>query len=497
MHYDDLMQAEQRAIKGKKGIQNKEREAPTHHINDISQSAPKSKQFLPFLQRAGKAHAMVEFVMSGHRLKLTIPKEGVTIAFSLSGVRCPQGGRGDAPGEPFAAEALRFVRHRCLQREVEIEVETVDKTGTFLGSVTMNGGRFNLGVELLRAGLGSLHPMFQPDRHAGGEELQSAQDAAKQARACMWKDWSPEAEAAKAAAAAAAQAAASGQTAENAGPAEVATLGVTEVISGCRFFVQRAEGSRADWLFQQLQDLTPAAETPNFEPKRGALVAGKFTGDDCWYRAVITENPRNASAAGLKVFYCDFGNGEALPMSRMRPLDPSLVSLPALAHLCTLSFLKVPDLAEDYGYQAAQCLGHIAGGRALCARIDQRQRGPTPDAWEHDATPEWHVTLGVNPSSQPAGGENSKDGGDGDGGGDDDKSKKDGDEAEPSVNEQMVAEGLARVEKWAARKPAAAALLEVQETARKQRLGIWEYGDVDSDDDEPAPKAPGAWGRRR
>lgn len=203
MHYDDLMQAEQRAIKGKKGIQNKDREAPTHHVNDISQSAPKSKQFLPFLQRAGKAQGMVEFVMSGHRLKLTIPKEGVTIAFSLSGVRCPQGARGDAPGEPFAADALRFVRHRCMQREVEIEVETVDKTGTFLGSVTMNGGRFNLGVELLRAGMGSLHPMFQPDRHAGGEELKDAQEAAKQARAGMWKDWSPEAEAAKEAAAAA------------------------------------------------------------------------------------------------------------------------------------------------------------------------------------------------------------------------------------------------------------------------------------------------------
>jgi hypothetical protein len=52
-----------------------EREAPTHHINDISGNAGKAKQFLPFLQRAGKSVALVEFVMSGHRLKLTIPKE--------------------------------------------------------------------------------------------------------------------------------------------------------------------------------------------------------------------------------------------------------------------------------------------------------------------------------------------------------------------------------------------------------------------------------------
>jgi hypothetical protein len=37
-----------------------------------------------------------------------------------------------------------------MQREVEIDVETVDKTGTFLGSITMNGGKFNLAGILLR-----------------------------------------------------------------------------------------------------------------------------------------------------------------------------------------------------------------------------------------------------------------------------------------------------------------------------------------------------------
>jgi staphylococcal nuclease domain-containing protein 1 len=62
----------------------------------------------------------------------------------------------------------------------------------------------------------------------------------------------------------------------------------------------------------------------------------------------------------------------------------------------------------------------------------------------------------------------------------------------PSVNETLVAEGLARVERTAK----SAALREAQERARTARAGMWEYGDVDSDDDEPIPK-PGAWGRRR
>ena len=117
LRYDDLMQAEQRAIKGKKGVQNKDKPAPVHHVNDISQNANKSKQFLPFLQRAGTSHAIVDYVLSGHRLKLSVPKEGALISFAIAGVRCPQ------RDEPGAAEALRFVRHRCAQRDCEIDVE--------------------------------------------------------------------------------------------------------------------------------------------------------------------------------------------------------------------------------------------------------------------------------------------------------------------------------------------------------------------------------------
>ena len=64
-----------------------------------------------------------------------------------------------------------------------------------------------------------------------------------------------------------------------------------------------------------------------------------------------------------------------------------------------------------------------------------------------------------------------------------------------SVNEILVSEGLARVEKRVTNLP----LAEAMETARHARAGMWEYGDVDSDDDEPegGGAKPGAWGRRR
>ena len=57
-------------------------------------------------------------------LQLYIPKEGVCIAFSPSGVRAPQRatqgqpGRPAAAAEPYSEESFTFTRYHCLQREV-------------------------------------------------------------------------------------------------------------------------------------------------------------------------------------------------------------------------------------------------------------------------------------------------------------------------------------------------------------------------------------------
>ena len=70
-HYESLMKAEASGKSNKKGLHNKNRELPAHHYNDVSVPgmASKAKQYLPFFQR-GKHSAVVEFVSSGHRLKV-------------------------------------------------------------------------------------------------------------------------------------------------------------------------------------------------------------------------------------------------------------------------------------------------------------------------------------------------------------------------------------------------------------------------------------------
>ena len=63
-----------------------------------------------------------------------------------------------------------------------------------------SGGRqtqTSLGIELLRHGLATLHGSYDPNRHANGADLVTAQDAAKHKRLGVWVDWSPEKEAAE------------------------------------------------------------------------------------------------------------------------------------------------------------------------------------------------------------------------------------------------------------------------------------------------------------
>lgn len=60
--------------------------------------------------------AVVEYVLSGHRYKIDIPKATCSIALSLSGVRCP--GR----GEPYSEEAIAFMRRKIMQRDVEVVI---------------------------------------------------------------------------------------------------------------------------------------------------------------------------------------------------------------------------------------------------------------------------------------------------------------------------------------------------------------------------------------
>ncbi|KAF9425874.1 hypothetical protein BGZ76_003048 [Entomortierella beljakovae] len=437
--YDQLLVAETKAKEEGKG-KHSEKEPPKYKWTDASENATKAKQFLPFLQRSGRTQAIVEFVASGSRFRLIIPKESSKLTFVLGGIRCPRSARN--PGEkaePFGAEALEFVSRRVQQREVEIEVESQDKTGGFIGTMWLNKTE-NVAAQLLSEGLATVHG-YSADQSKHSGLLYASERAAKEERKNIWANVDPEAVEEE-------------EEVDTSKPIkkEYLDVEVSEIVSGGNFFVQIIN-SQLQGLEKMMSELgihqKNATTSPeNWKPKNNELVSAKFTEDNCWYRAKVIRNV--AESKSVEVLYVDYGNSETVPLTRVRPLPPQFNSLPHQAHHAVLSYVKVPEIKDEYGLDAANRFRDLVSGRQLVGVVEQR---------EHNIM---HLTLYDPAISQ---------------------------DPDRSLNAEMVRDGLALINTKSryARHPSNQTLLtklkEATESAKRSRLNMFEYGDVTVDDD--------------
>jgi len=321
LHYEALLEAEEAARTAKKGM-HAGGEPPRSSITDLTtpDSRERAKRFLSSLQRHGRTRAVVQFVPNGTRFKLLIPKENCIVSFACIGIRCPQCARRDtgSGGEPFGEEAANFARHACMQRDVDIEVETVDKNGTFLGSLFLADKR-NYSVALLEEGLAK---RVQPaaDRSTCSAELGAAEESAKAASRNLWENYSAEAdEAANAAATAAALAEQEPIPDEQ---KQVVEIELTEIADGAHFYAHVAGDSNVSSLQTKLAascSKTGPADA-EFEPKPGQTCCARFTVDNEWYRAKVTSR----TGGEFTVFFVDYGNTDVVKRDRLKPLDPSM-----------------------------------------------------------------------------------------------------------------------------------------------------------------------------
>lgn len=429
--YDALLAAEEQARSARRGVHSGTDLPAPATLHDLSRDPGRARAYHSTLLRAGRLNAVVEYIISPGRLKLSIPKAGVQILFTMAGVRCPRA------SDPGAAEAIAFLRKHVLQREVGVNIETVSvKTGLFMGGLSypsLPGGAptANLAMDMVQAGLAFVHNTS--DGRAESHDLRAAETSARDKRLGLWAHHVDDE--------------ASGQDHADddaQGGSECVAVAVGDVRSGALFYIQR-RGDIADIEERIAQKGVPPVG--GFAPAVGALCLAQFSVDDRWYRARVV---RKLAHDMFQVLFVDYGNEEALPPARLAALDADLAAAPAAAQPARLAWLFVPTLEHDCGVEAAQLLSSLtAGGRALAARIESRDR----------ASGVVDVTL------TPA----------------------DGTDAE-SLNVAMLSEGLARISKRAAStargRCAAEELRPHQERARKLHKGMFVYGDVDSDEEE-------------
>ncbi|QCD89235.1 hypothetical protein DEO72_LG4g177 [Vigna unguiculata] len=256
-------------------------------------------------------------------------------------IQCP--GR----DEPYSDEAIALMRRKIMQRDVDIEVEIVDRTGTFLGSLWES--RINVAATLLE----------QAEQYAKRQETGGDQKIAS--------------------------------------------------------------------IQQQLAalNLKDAPVIGAFNPKRGDIV------------------------------FCYFHADKSC--SQLRPVDPFVSVAPGLAQLCSLAYIKIPNLEEDFGQEAAEYLSELTlnSGKEFRAKVEEKDTSGGKVKGQGTGTILVVILVVVD--------------------------------AEINVNAAMLQEGLARTEKrnrWdrKERQSGIDNLENFQEEAKSRRRGMWQYKDIQSDD---------------
>lgn len=451
--YDELLAAEEAAQQEQKGMWSPKPPAAKTY-QDYSENLQKAKVQSSVLSRQKKIPAVVDYVKGASRFTVLIPRENAKLTFVLSGIRAPRSARNATEkSEPFGQEAHDFANRRCMQRDVEIDVEATDKVGGFIGALYIN--RENFAKLLLEEGLASVHA-YSAEQSGNATELFAAEEKAKTAKRGMWHDYDPSQD----------------TTLEDLSLDEPATNGTSDSTAPSKkdyrdVMVTHIDPTTTHLKLQLIGPATSVALTtlmsafasfhrspPASEkalpspPKTGDLVAACFTEDDQWYRARVRRNDRDAKKSDI--LFLDYGNSETLPWTSLRPMTQpqfSLQKLKAQALDVSLSYLTFPS-SPEYREDAVTFLTDVTAGKQLVASVD---------AEEKDS---WSVTLF--------------------------EAEKEGGEEE-SVNAVVVEEGFAMVGRklkgWERARGAKVleGLRKREESAKEGKRGMWEYGDISED----------------
>jgi staphylococcal nuclease domain-containing protein 1 len=337
--YDDLLAAEARAQKKAAGVHST-KQPTSMKINDTSNDSNKTKQLLPFFQRLGRIDAICEYVASGSRLRLYLPKETCLITCLLSGIECPRLGRPAMNNMPasnsdeFAEDAFQYTKSRTFQHEVKVEIEGVDKAGNFIGYI-FTEDHTNIAVGLVEAGFAGVHKTAYNSSYYAA--LDSAQTRAKDKKLNRWKNFVDQE--------------VTHQEVQKNEPTERVVaqkkIVITEVTSDLHFFGQLIEnGPKLEQLMGQLHteiETRPPTQGA-YTPKVNDVCVAQFSMDDEWYRAKVVSCKSNGDCT---VLFIDYGNKELTKTTKLAQIPAGFEVLPAQAHEYALAMVQLSSDEDD------------------------------------------------------------------------------------------------------------------------------------------------------
>jgi staphylococcal nuclease domain-containing protein 1 len=331
--------------------------------------------------------------------------------------------------EPYGDEAAVYVKELVLQREVEIEVESMDKGGNFIGWLFCDNT--NVSLSLVEEGFAAAFVGNTGDKSNYGRLILQAEETAKRKKLRRWANFVETV--------VAATEAEEEDAKENDAERKVhyEKVLVTEVSQDGKFFAQHVdEGPKLEQLMKQMREEftsnPPLAGV--YQPKKGDLCAAKYV-DNEWYRARVEK----VSGGDASVLYIDYGNRATLSKAKCAALPGAFTALPAYAKEYSLDLCALAS-DEEYAAQGIQAMKDDLLDRQFKLNVEYRIGGNA------------YVSLV--------------------------------DSEDNDVGKALIADGLLMAEKKGGRRLAklVTAYQEAMDSAKKSHLNIWEYGDITADD---------------
>ena len=455
--YEEYLERQKSAMDAKRGLHGAS-ENSSMRINNLTGSDAKkrSRDVLAGLQRNGPHRGVVEYVSSASRYRVFLTSESMLITLALRAVKCPSSTRrtyapdgsiqNEVPGEPHGDEAADFAREHVMQREVEVDIQNVDRVGAFLGNITIispSGEKTDVSELLLRTGHGYMHESFDPSRDSLGSKYTAIQKEAKEAKKGGWVHYvEPTVEE---------------RSTAREEPKQKSFVGVVcEIGFSGKIFVQESKLAKSSLSTIETglasMSLDQAPETPVGGLRPGLVVAAKFSADNRWYRAKIKFVHKEK---GVEVRFMDYGNEEIVDPKNIRRFGAAvpLANMAPVAVEVALAHIVVPDEEDPCGVPAGEFLREIMYGQEVTVTV-KKSEGPAKVVGD--------ILI---PS---VGGSDSSTG-------------------PTSVREQLLRTGLARIirKKDRASRAAFKELRPLEEVGIASREYLWNYGEAfESDCDE-------------
>ena len=321
-----------------------------------------------------RVNAIVERCMSASRFKLRVDSLGIFIIFSLSNIKSVRGNKNMSSLEKWALKGSTRANELISQRDVTIQIQKIDNSGTCHGNLFV--GKKNFTKTVLKEGLVYIDASFGKSKNH--DKMYALEQKAKAAKAGFWKDdlvvvslglkdMNDEDDEEENNSGEILESKSSSKKKSN---LKTFTAVLSECDSAQEFYMQRSNTTQMKTIIKGIKEKARKCSLLEEPIEFGTFCIGDFEGE--FHRCkVISKGPKGA----FKVFFLDWGNYGYLKSYKLKTCPPSLMNISPQAKCIALDHIKMAGNHLNTGLMAIDYIQEMLADKNVT--VKQTQKDPT------------------------------------------------------------------------------------------------------------------------